>query len=63
MPTGPNRIKDSGYRNVMTPLGGTVSTIIYPMMGHTVNEEELIIVRGMMSELSDNVSVQPHRDQ
>lgn len=36
---------------VLRKLGGTVTDRLYPGMGHTVNEDELEFVRGMMGAL------------
>ncbi|MFN0159014.1 MAG: alpha/beta hydrolase [Bacteroidota bacterium] len=35
---------------MLKELGGNISKVIYPMMDHTINEEEMDIVRGMMIE-------------
>jgi predicted esterase len=37
---------------VLTALGGEVTMRLYPNMGHTVNEDELQFVRGIMSDAS-----------
>jgi predicted esterase len=39
---------------VLRRLGGEVTERLYPNMGHTVNEDELEFVRGMMASLVDN---------
>ena len=39
---------------VLRRLGGEVTERLYPGMGHTVNEDELEFVRGMMARLVDN---------
>ncbi len=36
---------------MLQELGANVSKVIYPMMDHTINEEEMDIVRGMMIEV------------
>lgn len=38
--------------SVLRQLGGSVTDRLYPGMGHTVNEDELEFVRGMMEALS-----------
>lgn len=45
------RVQES--TQVMTQLGGAVTERIYPGMGHTINEDELDIVRDMMSALTE----------
>ncbi len=37
---------------VLTRLGGNVTTRFYPNMGHTVNQDEISFVRGMMQTLT-----------
>ena len=39
---------------VLRRLGGEVTERLYPGMGHTVNQDELEFVRGMMARLVDN---------
>ena len=36
---------------VLQRLGGTVTARLYPNMGHTVNQDELNFVQGMMAAL------------
>ena len=38
-------------RNVLSTLGGKVDERIYPGMGHTVNDDEVRAVRGLLKEL------------
>ncbi len=33
-------------------LGGSVTTRLYPNLGHTVNQDELDFVRGMMENVA-----------
>ncbi len=40
----------------LTRLGGEVATRFYPRMGHTVNQDEIDFVRGMMAKLILNVA-------
>jgi phospholipase/carboxylesterase len=37
---------------VLARLGGDVTTRFYPNMGHTVNQDEINFVRGMMTVLA-----------
>lgn len=37
---------------VMRKVGGQVTARLYPGMGHTINEDEIVAVRTMMTELS-----------
>ncbi len=37
---------------VLTRLGGNMTTRFYPNMGHTVNQDEINFVRGMMHALT-----------
>ena len=41
--------------DVMRTLGGEVTEHLYPNMDHTVNQDEIKIVRGMMSSLISNL--------
>jgi predicted esterase len=41
--------------DVMRTLGGEVTESLYPNMDHTVNQDEIKIVRGMMSSLISNL--------
>ena len=41
----------SGTAEVLRRLGGEVTKRLYPNMGHTVNQDELDFVRGMMAAL------------
>ncbi len=41
---------------VLTRLGGEVTTRFYPGMGHTVNQDEIDFVRGMMAQFILNVA-------
>ena len=43
------RVEESAQ--VLTGLGGEVTERIYPAMGHTVNEDEIEFVRGLLAEL------------
>lgn len=43
------RVQESA--EVLKNLGGEVTTRLYPNMGHTVNEDEIDFVRGMMQRL------------
>jgi predicted esterase len=36
---------------VLRLLGGNVTTRLYPHMGHTVNQDELLFVQGMMTNV------------
>jgi len=44
------RVHDT--KQVLTRLGGAVTERLYPNMGHTVNQDELDFVRGMMRGLT-----------
>lgn len=45
-----DRVTESA--GVLTALGGRVTKRIYPNLGHTVNDDEIAFVRGMMDDLS-----------
>jgi len=42
--------------DVLRRLGGDVTERLYPGMGHTVNEDEIAFVRGLMAALTGNTS-------
>jgi predicted esterase len=44
------RVKHSA--DVLRQLGGNITARLYPGMGHTVNEDEIAFVRGMMAALA-----------
>lgn len=44
------RVEHSG--DVMEQLGGAVTTRIYPQMGHTVNQDEIAFVQGLISSVA-----------
>ncbi|MEO8287932.1 MAG: dienelactone hydrolase family protein [Chloroflexota bacterium] len=41
--------------HILTTVGGSVTTRIYPKMGHTINDDEIEFVRSMMGEMAANV--------
>lgn len=45
--------------SVLRRLGGDVTERLYPNMGHTINQDEIEFVRGMMASLTDKPRSEP----